>query len=659
MFKSLRGLSTSQLLVAGTAFALPLIHSSTVYRHFVGPQLSFLVLVSAGASAAAIVGGLSWWRRESTPVRWSLVLAWSFVAWLALATVAGLDPMRSLLGEDSRGTGLLLWVAAVALFHLTLSQRHVLVPVVLTALRSAAATAVVLFAMWATGGDPVQSTFVPVSQAGVPLAGVGNPALLAAFLGAGLLAILAAPPGKRWWWVPVAGGLGVYLMVCENRIATATTGLAVLFTAVLLIRRGHDRAKVLSVVLAAAVGMGAGFFWVAPAVKKKAEARLARIENRDPREEEAAATRFTREGVVGGLRIRQVIWGGALDVVGSQPLKGVGPANLSLVFPRHVSREQVVETGLARFQVDDAHNVALEAGVAGGIPAVLLLVGWAVATGAAVSRKAPDHPPTGKRSQKKAADADHGHRDLLVVVRMGAAVLAFQHLFQPVSLSNTPLTMVLIALSVPALTTDARGVVAGWRYAIAGVAFIAGLVLAGSLLASEWMLSRGSLEWDRDTLALAAKLNPTCQVCRFELGKVRRWDHAREGAMDAAWAMEPNLRAVSEHPLDDEAKVQLGGGYLFLKEPRKALEPLQGAYRLNPYSTLALRGLAVAYLRLEEPERAIPYLEDLTEIAPSFESFDLLATAATEAGRRDLAEDASDRARRLAPKTQGTGPTKR
>lgn len=659
MFRSLRGLLPSHLLVAGTVSALPLVHSVLVYRYFVVPQQALLIVVAGGLISVGVAGSFAWLAQESRAVKAALGAMLGLVVWLTVTAAAGLDPLRSFLGEDSQGTGLFVWWIAFGLFALALRGRRVLVQPVTGALVWVSWILIAGAAMWATGDSTVESSFVPVSEGGVPLPGVGNPAFLAAVLGTGVVTFFyrAVVSERRWmmWLLPL-GAISVYLVACQSRVSTAATVGALVVLIAACWRSGADRVRVAGLLVAVIVGGGVGQLWAAPSVIERSEVRRAKAEQREAERPEDSALRFAGYQVHSGLQVRKVIWGSAAELVIDHPLTGVGAANLAYLFPRYLSEDEARETGLGRFHVDDSHNIVLEASVAGGIPAGLLTLIALAAVGFAIVR-----PDRSDQVDKKKAKTAVDQRDpiLRLVIALVAGILLAEQLFQPVSLAITPLLFIALALAVPIPVSDEPVRRPAWAWVPATLTISIGVVLAGTLLYSERLLSRGSVEWDRNDLATAANLNPSCQLCRYELGKIRRWDFTRDRVGDARWAMEPNLRATRDHPSDDEALVQLAGGYLFLKQPQRAVEPLLRATKLNPYAALPLRGLGVAYLRLGEPRRAIPYIERLVSIDPSAASYDLLASAATEAGLTLVADEARSKAKALAPVENGTGATRR
>lgn len=96
------------------------------------------------------------------------------------------------------------------------------------------------------------------------------------------------------------------------------------------------------------------------------------------------------------LRDRLLIYEGAVRVIASSPLFGVGPDNFAVVYPRVRQPESLLVPGLGRNTIQTSpHNWLLQFGVGAGMPA-LLLAAAALASGLWLALAASPSEPRGR-----------------------------------------------------------------------------------------------------------------------------------------------------------------------------------------------------------------------------------------------------------------------
>ncbi|MCA1839670.1 MAG: O-antigen ligase family protein, partial [Actinobacteria bacterium] len=342
-----------------------------------------------------------------------------------------------------------------------------------------------------------------------------------------------------------------------------------------------------------------------------------------------------------GLGVRWIFWRAGLSSLKHRILVGYGPADYSFAYRTGVTRDQLKTVGDPDREVQDAHNLFVEVAVTTGIPGLIVMLVLVASIVLAM------RPFTG-------VDPD------VSAMRSGAAILFAVHMFEPLSLVLTPLMFILAAAAigspVPAIgseenaeegpvlpSTKNRSRIA--KKAFGGAAITLGASLAVSLIASGFLLARGSLYWDRGDLASSANLDPTCSHCLSELAKVRQWDFSRGRVGTEAWALGPYEQVVRMHPNDADAYLRLGGGLMFLGHPGQAAEEFAKARQLAPNSPLAAGALASAYVRDGKFPLALSPAKDAVANEPTPGNWALLEAVAIKLGLTDLATQAHERAK--------------
>lgn len=623
------------LLIPVLAGTLPVLHAMFVYRYFMVPQQALLLIALGGLIAAAMTGSLRWLGSESFWVKAALFLFTLMVVWLGLASILGVDPARSLISDDFHGTSWIFWVVCLLLFGATVRFRGKVLDGASKAISIAAGVLIGLTVLWLVGGEAIEEALVPVSRGGVPLPGIGHPAILGAFYGvASLISVGRWIRSKRprYRLLIVAAGSAGLMVLTQSMVSMVT--FSILFLAGLWLSRFYERSRLVTV---AGAVVAAGIMIQILAVPNLVPPGAKTLEG--TREEQVEAPiKSEPDANTGALDVRRGLWGAAITTIGNEPWLGVGANNFSYAYKKYatVANIRLAERGLAA-DFNDAHNIVLEIAATGGIPAAIALVLMLA-------------------SVVWASKTSISSGDARTWAGLGALVLLAESMFQPLNLVSVPLIVILAGLALPERKdADDSGRSVPKALSVAAVLpVLATVMLAGTLLYSDQRLRTAELEWDASIAAKAVDANPYCTVCLFELGKIRRWDYVKEGRGTAKWALEPSLMAIDRHPLDSAPYLELGGGLLFMKEPAQALDQFEKALALDPHSWLAGHGTAVALLRLERFSEAVPYFQESIRRRPSPQSFQALAYAAEKAGLTALSAEASRKAKELAESASGS-----
>lgn len=626
----LRGLGAAQLMVVLVAGLLPVVHSMLLHRYFRTPQLALLVVCIGGMPALVRRGTWQWLRSESLALRLSIGSFAAALAWMAVSATFGEDPLRSLMGHSYGSTGLLMWIAAFGLYLLALRYRSGLRAWLETATVAAWAALLAFVGMWLISPDLVQEFLVPLSGEGVPLPGVGQSAFLAAFAGAGLMVVLGRWMGGRRTLATAAMALtlSAYLAVTQARVPIVLAGASVVAGFFRMRRTAQTASKATAALVLAVIASAVlSHVLLVPRLNPPGE-EAKPVESHvvaDPR------GRFAPSQLTSGVRFRTTVWDVAAKAVSRDPLFGTGPANFTYAYRELATASHFATVGEPPdTEIQDAHNIFLELAATSGVPAALFVLGGMAALGWSIRRFGTDR---------------------IIWVRLAAVQLLGVLIVEPLSLVIVPLLAIFGGVSAGG-TEPALGTPASPRLPakIGGITAVAvSILIAGSLLWSDRLLARGSTEWDRRALQLAVRLDPTCQPCLYELGKVRSWDFKKSGIGTETWALQPFRRAVQLRPRDSESHLRLGRGLIFLGRPVLAVEPLLQAKRLDPYSPTISVALAGAYLNSGNLEEALVRAREAVRIQPSSVAYEIIATAAERSGDFELRDKALAEAKALAP----------
>jgi O-antigen ligase len=354
------------VLLAVLGAVLPILIAPGLFFHYdATPKLILLILVTAASllrpprQIGADVASL--WSRRSG--RTLILLCAGEVFWFSLATAASARPRISLLGSGWREFGLAAIVSltiAVALSAAHLARRKESIPVALRALTVAGIVTSLYGTAQYFGVDPLQNALAYRAYAGD--------------------AFIVRPPGTMGhadyfgWWLAVdlfcavalirieTGGwrtFGIVAVFCMG-ISTLLTGTrAALLAAIAgtvtlaILERTQLRARhlVLPVVCAC---LFAAFVISPPGARVRA--RIA----------------WSQEEPAGGAR--PLLWRDSFRMARAKPFFGFGPETFPAAFPRFES-EQLASL-YPDFYHESPHNLLLDALTSGGIPALLLTLGW-------------------------------------------------------------------------------------------------------------------------------------------------------------------------------------------------------------------------------------------------------------------------------------------
>ncbi len=305
-------------------------------------------------------------RADRTTTRWWIGL----IAWWILTAFTGVDRFHSWVGIPERRLGVVAWVICFLAFvggeSLTDAPRR---RVVLGATVAGALTGV-----WAIA----ESFGIAPIDLGAATTRLGGPFGSAAYLGAaGALLVplctgVALDAGMHRAWRSVAGiaaTIGV-VAVAGSGTRAAWVGLAVGGIVALTVRRTSIQTRPKAAVAVAAIAASAFVVggWLLPDTERVSDA-------------------ITRES--GSARLDE--WRTAVGVIVDRPVAGAGLEGYRIVAGRHISADYERAYG-RRVLPDRAHDAILDAGVAGGIPAMIGVVGLWFLVGRRVWRALRDGP---------------------------------------------------------------------------------------------------------------------------------------------------------------------------------------------------------------------------------------------------------------------------
>jgi O-antigen ligase len=355
--------------VSGGAFAFAVLPAAAILA--VDPSglapfgpakwLAIPTLVFAGAAALA----------ATRPVRVARGVGWAWFGFLiavAIAALAGLDPVYGWIGTPERHLGALAWLLCAITFvaaH-TLERREAI------AVGLVATATIGIAGLWAAvelaGWEPISLT----GAGDRPVGPLGS----SAFLGAAAALLVPVAIGfalDRSQAISVrrgalvAAGLGTVALVASGARA-AWVGALAAGVVTLLVRRPSRRA-VAAAGGALAIAVGLAF--------------ASGVAGRVP---DAIAERD------GGLRGRLDEWRVAARVVAADPLTGAGPEGYRIAFGRHV--DDRYEQAHGRDPLPDrAHNAVLDIAATTGIPGTVMYLALVLLAGRLVMRSLRESEP--------------------------------------------------------------------------------------------------------------------------------------------------------------------------------------------------------------------------------------------------------------------------
>jgi tetratricopeptide (TPR) repeat protein len=374
------GLDRAVELLACAALAVALLFQNPYGE--LGPEadrflmlqiLALLALVLAAVAPLARAGAVARSLRDlaaSPLARWGLALGGTAV----VATVAAVDPLRSLFGAPPRLFGLASELALLALFGVLAPRLRAAEARGRWETAGLAATgAMVAYALvqWA-GLDPLRWQ---VDWQGRPTAAQGNPLFLAQAL---------------VFLIPVAAGRAVTRWRAGQSVAAlAASGLALAAVAVAL--RTAARGPLLGLAVAAIVFAALAGLSSSRGAARRAGAALAGLLVAAV----VAGSWFAWQGaerLTGTAGQRLLLWGSVVRLFEASPsprlVVGFGPESLAIVLPPHLPPELPERVWRPDLYHDRAHNAVLDALATGGILRLAAGLGLAFVAGLTVLRLA-------------------------------------------------------------------------------------------------------------------------------------------------------------------------------------------------------------------------------------------------------------------------------
>jgi O-antigen ligase len=353
-------------LLAVLGAALPISIAPGLFFHYdATPKLILLILVMAagflrspreiGADAASL------WSRPTG--RMLILLCAGEVFWFSLTTAASSRPRISLLGSGWREFGLAAIVSltiVVALSAAHLARRKESIPVVLRAVTAAGIVSSLYGVVQYFGIDPLQNALAYRAYAGDafivrPPGTMGHADYFGWWLAVDLfcaVALIRIETGRwRTLGIVAAYCIGISTLLTGTRAALLAAIAGTVTLAIL--ERTQLRARYL-VLPAVSACLFAAFVISPPGARIRA--RIA----------------WSQEEPAGGAR--PLLWRDTLRMVRAKPFLGFGPETFPAAFPRFES-EQLASL-YPDFHHESPHNLLLDALTSGGIPALLLTLGW-------------------------------------------------------------------------------------------------------------------------------------------------------------------------------------------------------------------------------------------------------------------------------------------
>jgi O-antigen ligase len=542
------GYRPAELLAAGTGFVLPVLFVTAFTLSAWGPRDAALPVVAAG--------GLSVVARVLTgPLRRPALLATSFLVWALVATAAAPNPTVAFWGRYSLGTGWVFVAALVGAWTLGAAARPGAASLIERAILAAClVNAAVAFLQQLFNLSALQLGLYQGRSPGL----FGNPVYLAELLAGGLWLTLCRFGRVRWAWAGIVFVAGAVALT-GSRFGL---GLAVLAAAAAIRRLGWRPGLVAAGLVAVGLALGTAVGAAGPGG--------------------AGATSVDRAGQapVSGVRPRLDTWASAVPAVGQRPLVGWGPSGfLAATTPRRtlaVAREEGADQIFG-----DAHNLLVEYAVTTGIPGLGLLVAWLV-TAFAATRRRDGWPP---------------------LAGFAAFTLALS-LVEPLYVGVTPIAVLALGAAAASVAVESK---ARTNKTLMGVLAMVGVVTAAVLATGLILLQHANVADDPAGAKTAVRLlpawpQPATQVAHLE-AVAGATGHAGAASQALAWF----ATAAHRDPADPGPWNEWGGALLVAGDAEPARAAFEHALARNPWSLLALRGLAHIAVDQGDPAAAMRY----------------------------------------------------
>lgn len=522
--------SGARIVAAAAAFLLPVLFSTSVSAQAWSPRAAVLLLVAAFGLPRL----LPLLRSEARPTALAAVV---FLAIAALATALSRQPILSLFGLFSWGTGLLFVAVLVSAWALGTSVDEPGVSLFENALIAGIlVNAVVAVVQGAFSLDTEPFTRYEGRAAGL----LGNPVFLGTLMLGGLALLLprVRTNGPRWAAATVV--VAAALQLSGSRFALA---LAV-GTGVILVARWRQSAVLAIGALALGLLLGVGIGAAGGTT--------------------TGSGRVQAGGETVGTTARVHAWATAGHAIAARPVLGSGPGRFRAATSRFRDLALVRAEGADRLFVD-AHNIVVEYTTTTGLVGVTALLVWVVLA----CRRA---------------------RGPL----LGFAVLVLvMHLVEPQSVATTPLAFLALGVGGRATVSALNRLLIG----VTTVLVVFALGAAGRLLYGDFQLRQAILDTNAVVAEKAVQTLPPWAEPAEVAGRTELFRAISTGAPDAqaatlAWDREATRRDKT----DPTAWSVLAEARLFFGDASGAQRDFREALQWDPWSVRALNGLANAAL---------------------------------------------------------------
>lgn len=559
-----------------------------------------------GAALLALCWTRGWAAVPWREARWPLVALAAFLVVEAIATVAGVDPVRGLLGETARYQGLLplLMYGALMLAALAATSRGETPRVLLWGLFAGGALSAVYGLIQKAGLDWVTWAGLPEGRIGAAFA---QPDILAVEL-----VVAAAASTGLWHDADVQTqrilGAGVGIMIAallftESRGGAVGAVVAALVLLVFYVRRLPPLRS---------------FWWLAPAIVVVVAIVFALPAGRH------AVRRIGSSGNLGESSISAHIgvWETSLKMARDRPIIGAGPDAFPVIFGEYRSADQR-EYGTTSVRPESTHNFLLDQLVDAGVAGVLA---WAAVVSACVWI-----------ALRRLTALDAARR--AAVAGMIAALAGYYgDVFFSFGQSMTgwmPWLLLGAVVGTALAGSSEEAPPAGDALRSVGVpvaAAVAGLVLVvlGILVAAaDWESARagqkaqtGNLAAAADMALTASHLDPLNPQYLVQLGFLQvAAANGSSGAAQRAYRQDAldtyhrlNTRfAPSASSLAREAEARANLAFSTDAEKQAVFDLLERAVKLDPNGAEVRQGVAAFYTQVGEPARAAPHLAWMRE----------------------------------------------
>ncbi|HRH55594.1 MAG TPA: O-antigen ligase family protein [Candidatus Paceibacterota bacterium] len=592
---------------------LPLFVSSTLFFPFItGKVFAFRILVEIAFAAYIVLAVID--RRYRPRFSWTLALFGLLTAWMAIANAFGVNPHKAFWSNFERMDG---WVLLVHLFAFFVVAGSVLGVEKLWRkwwlYFVSVAAAVCAYGLIQLGGG------AEIHQGGLRLtASLGNAIYLAVYL---MFAILIAAwlsvksegmvRNALLAFIPLAA-LILFFTGSRGPLLGLIAGAG--FAAVLWIflsrgewKTGASKGLKLATGTLIALAVVAGAFFL---VRESAFVQQSPILAR-------AASVFSLNQE---LKVRQTIWGMALQGVAEDPITGWGQEGFNQVFNKYY------EPSLYKQEAwfDRVHNMYLDWLVAGGVPALLLFVALLL---------------FGARALLRDVGYTRAERVLLVSALVAYAVQAlvvFDNLF-----SYVPFVVLLamahhasgravgVVEELPEPRSEVGGNIVGAAAIVLALALVWTLNVPGmrtgvSLIAA--ISPMGDITKNLRTFKQILEENPFAsqevreQLVTFAATVVRDERTPNEVKREFAMlAVDEMGKEVQANPNDARLRVLYAQAYETAGKKQQALEEVDVAIRLSPRKQSLHLNRAVKLYELdryEEAREAFVYAYDLDRQFP-------------------------------------------